>query len=164
MEQWGQFSIQKQLLDRNLQRFRGGLVFKARRLLCHATLGLRVIKKEKKKSLRIRGGWGVSGQPLSSKHGTYETVKVFGVMRLPRRTICFFSPSGSCSKWPANSQFKNNCLTGMCSGSEAGLQSRLADFCVIQLSRLESFFLSGLPIRRGVGRFRAAAVGRTWYI
>ena len=33
---------------RNVQRFRGGLAFKARRLLYHSTLGLRVIKKKKK--------------------------------------------------------------------------------------------------------------------
>jgi len=32
-----------------VQRFRGGLVFKADRLVCHSTLGLRVIKKKKKK-------------------------------------------------------------------------------------------------------------------
>ena len=37
-----------QLLRRNVKRFRGGLVFKAHRLLCHSTLGLRVIKKKKK--------------------------------------------------------------------------------------------------------------------
>ena len=30
---------------RNVQRFRGGLVFKAHRLLYHSTLGLRVIQK-----------------------------------------------------------------------------------------------------------------------
>ena len=40
---------QVQLLGRNVERFRGGLVLKARRLLCHSTLGSRVIKKEKKK-------------------------------------------------------------------------------------------------------------------
>jgi len=39
----------EQLLHRNVQRFRGGLVFKAHRLLCHSALGLRVIKKKKKK-------------------------------------------------------------------------------------------------------------------
>jgi len=33
---------------RNVQRFRGGLVFKAHRLVYHSTLGLRVIKKKKK--------------------------------------------------------------------------------------------------------------------
>ena len=33
---------------RVVQRFRGGLVFKAHRLLHHSTLGLRVIKKKKK--------------------------------------------------------------------------------------------------------------------
>jgi len=36
-----------QLLSRNVKRFRGGLVFKAHRLLYHSTLGLRVIKKKK---------------------------------------------------------------------------------------------------------------------
>jgi len=32
----------------NMQRFRGGLVFKAHRLVYHSTLGVRVIKKKKK--------------------------------------------------------------------------------------------------------------------
>ena len=36
------------LLHRNVQRFRGGLVCKAHRLLYHSTLGLRVITKKKK--------------------------------------------------------------------------------------------------------------------
>jgi len=36
-----------------MQRFRGGLVFKAHRLLYHSTLGLRVIKKKKKKGLGL---------------------------------------------------------------------------------------------------------------
>ena len=40
--------IQVQLLDRNVMWFRGGLVFKAHRLLYHSTLGSRVIKKKKK--------------------------------------------------------------------------------------------------------------------
>ena len=35
------------LLYRNVQRFRGGLAFKAHRLVYHSTLGLRVIKKKK---------------------------------------------------------------------------------------------------------------------
>ena len=35
----------------NHLRFRGGLVFKAHRLLYHSTLGLRVIKKKKKNRL-----------------------------------------------------------------------------------------------------------------
>jgi len=36
-----------ELLYRHLQRFRGGLVFKAHRRVYHSTLGLRVIKKKK---------------------------------------------------------------------------------------------------------------------
>ena len=35
-----------QLLYRKMQRFRGGLVFKARRRLNHSTLGVRVIKRK----------------------------------------------------------------------------------------------------------------------
>jgi len=37
----------------NVQRFRGGLVFKAHRLLYHSTLGLRVIKKKKRCAFRV---------------------------------------------------------------------------------------------------------------
>ena len=40
-------TFEEQLLYRNVQRFQGGLVFKAHRLLYHSTLGLRVIKKKK---------------------------------------------------------------------------------------------------------------------
>jgi len=39
--------LQKLLAE--MWRFRGGLVFKAHRLLYHSTLGLNIIKKEKKK-------------------------------------------------------------------------------------------------------------------
>jgi len=42
-----QFPISEQLLSRNVERFRGGLVFKAHRLLYYSTLGTRVIKKKK---------------------------------------------------------------------------------------------------------------------
>ena len=41
-----EFCIDNQLLRRNVKWFRGGLVFKAHRLLFHSTLGLRVIKKK----------------------------------------------------------------------------------------------------------------------
>jgi len=49
-----QLSIYEQLLYRNAQRCRRGLVFKARRLLYHSTLGWRVIKKKEKR-------WGAQG-------------------------------------------------------------------------------------------------------
>ena len=42
------------LLDRNVQWFRGVLVFKAHRLLHHSTLGVRVIEKKKKDGMRTR--------------------------------------------------------------------------------------------------------------
>ena len=38
---------------RNVQRFRGGLVCKAHRLVYHSTLGLRLIKKKKKKKIGV---------------------------------------------------------------------------------------------------------------
>jgi len=41
-------------LLRHLQRFRGGLVFKAHRFLYHLTLGLRVIKKKVCRRLLLR--------------------------------------------------------------------------------------------------------------
>ena len=56
------FSAVLHLLDRNVNRFRGGLVFKAHRLLYHSTLGLRVIKKKKKnerfRSKKVKGQTG----------------------------------------------------------------------------------------------------------
>ena len=42
-----QFSIYQQLPRINVKRFRGGLVFKAHRLVYHSPLGWRVIKKKK---------------------------------------------------------------------------------------------------------------------
>ena len=44
----------KQLLYGNVQRFQGGLVFKAHRLLCHSTQGLRVIKNKERGTLNFR--------------------------------------------------------------------------------------------------------------
>jgi len=50
-------NIQSQLLRRNVKRFRGGLVFKAHRLVYHSTLGLRLIKKNKKTGRWARWWW-----------------------------------------------------------------------------------------------------------
>ena len=51
-----------------VQRFRGGLVFKAHRFFYHPTLGLRVIKK--KKARNLRGGAVLGGVAVSYKRGT----------------------------------------------------------------------------------------------
>jgi len=48
-----------QVYTTNVQRFRGGLVFKAHRLLYHSTLGLKVLKK------RRRGEYGILGDPYA---------------------------------------------------------------------------------------------------
>ena len=45
--------LEKVLLSRNVKRFRGGLVVKAHGLLYHSTLGLRVIKKKKRRQDEI---------------------------------------------------------------------------------------------------------------
>ena len=47
------FSIWEQLLRRNMKQFRGGLVVKAHRLVCHSTLDSIVIKTKKKRKLRV---------------------------------------------------------------------------------------------------------------
>ena len=54
-------------VHRNVKRFRGGLVFKAHRLVYHSTLGLRVIKKKKKigrlpADIATGSGFGVQGK------------------------------------------------------------------------------------------------------
>ena len=52
-----QFSIYEQLLRRNVERFRAGLVVKAHILVYHSTLRWRLVKEKKRtfKSLYIRG-------------------------------------------------------------------------------------------------------------
>jgi len=53
------------LLYRNVPWIRGGLVFKSHRLLYHSTLGLRVIKKKKKKSQWLQGPTAVRSRPAA---------------------------------------------------------------------------------------------------
>ena len=59
------------------QRFRGGLVFKAHRRVYHSTLGLRVIKKNKKKESDLPEVRPKSNHPPEAlqKRGTHKTVK-----------------------------------------------------------------------------------------
>ena len=48
----------EQLLSTNVKRIRGGLVFKAHRLLYHSSLGSRVTKKKRKKGrVRLSEPW-----------------------------------------------------------------------------------------------------------
>jgi hypothetical protein len=63
------FSIQEQLLRRNVKRSRGGLVFRTHRLVYHSTLGSRVIKK----SSVFRG------QDSEAVFWTAELVRCIGV-------------------------------------------------------------------------------------
>ena len=53
--------MKKHLHYRNVQRFRGELVFKAHRLLYHSTLGLRVTKKKEKTRFSFAKHPGVQG-------------------------------------------------------------------------------------------------------
>ena len=50
---------EEQLLYRIVQRFRGGLVFKAHRLLYHSTLGLRVIQQKRKRRMDAHTKWHI---------------------------------------------------------------------------------------------------------
>jgi len=59
-------SIQEEVLSRNVERFRGGFVFKAHRLLYHSTLGLMVKKKKKKKKVP-RGRCGTAGRRIGGE-------------------------------------------------------------------------------------------------
>ena len=64
-----------------VQRFRGGLVFKAHRLLNHSTLGLRVTNKKKKK---VPGSFRVAGRaPLGGQEGMF--LREFCIDNLPDR-------------------------------------------------------------------------------
>jgi len=53
---------------RDVHRFRGGLVFKAHRLLHHPTLGLRVIKKKKRWAARSMRRWGPNSDSVLVTH------------------------------------------------------------------------------------------------
>ena len=57
---------QEQLLRINVKRSRGGLVFKAHRLLYHSTLGLRVIKNKRKWRRHTRQAPSTSPPPAPS--------------------------------------------------------------------------------------------------
>jgi len=74
------------VLHRKMQRFRGGLVFKADRIVYHSTLGLRVIKKK---------GGAAREAPVASSHEQVLCLlpricrdhrdAVYGVHRAPLR-------------------------------------------------------------------------------
>ena len=66
----------------NVQRFRGGLVFKAQRPLYHSTLGLRVIKKKQKTRLDgDREGFVVrTDHPLQNGRLTKNLGQVFVIL------------------------------------------------------------------------------------
>jgi len=68
-----------------VQRCRGGLVFKAHRLLYHSTLGLRVIQKMKEETPSARAGFGLKVQGPGYEVGLGFRVKGFGVWDLGLR-------------------------------------------------------------------------------
>ena len=71
----------EQLLYGNMQRFQGGLVFKAHRLLCHSTQGLRVIKKKKRGTLNFRLEGNIEEEEKTSSGGEqFIVVEVQGYL------------------------------------------------------------------------------------
>ena len=72
-------------LRRNVKRFRGGLVFKAHRLLYHSTLGLRIIKK-RRRGCTSRAG-GEDGEVSALQHRNLPSLSD-SRFRLLRRGTC----------------------------------------------------------------------------
>ena len=62
------------------QRFRGGLVFNTHRLWYHSTLGLRVMKKKKRRSV-----WGVGYGGKTPPRGWRRQAPCSGTSRAPAR-------------------------------------------------------------------------------
>ena len=62
------------LLRRNVKRFRGGLVFKAHRLVYHSTLGWRIIKKKKKKSGVRAAARRTALEPIRHTQGSHGQI------------------------------------------------------------------------------------------
>jgi len=77
------------LLDRTVQRFRGGLVFEAHRLFHHSTLGLRVIKKKKGHVRVIRGEGAFLVRGLGARLAHYRRVTA-----RPQRVSTKYEASG----------------------------------------------------------------------
>ena len=93
-----QWNVQEQLLRRNVKRFRGGLVFQGHSLLYHSTLGLRVIKERRMRSVRPEPLWNVQGHnptpgalpirpPVSAKKKSYPYPHG-GVRSVHQKSIC----------------------------------------------------------------------------
>ena len=77
-----QFSISEQLHYRIVQRFQGGLVFQADRLVYHSTLGSRVMKKKKRPAppgaaWRGTNSSAPSRYPLPSRQETLQNISSF---------------------------------------------------------------------------------------
>ena len=76
------------LLSGNVERFRGGLAFKAHRLVYHSTLDSRVIKKKKKKLRQVKVVHGRRLEPpLPAIQDEYSA------------EIWSGSEEGSCLRW-----------------------------------------------------------------
>ena len=144
------FSIQEQLLCRNVERFRGGLVFMAHILVYYSTLGSRVTMKKKKTCPRCpvpseeRSSRNVLNTVLPEGHGQNLAWTACDV---PGAPLSFGTAHPAAPVKPAkpNPQFgplgwlvahhtqpksrvpKNNCFAELSRGSEEGSCLRLID-------------------------------------
>ena len=114
-----------------MQRFRGGLVFKAHRLLYHSALGLIVRKKKKKRILPIKPIALEKMGPASASSGF--SVELAVCMGVDLDDIFFLSVYITFIIAFGRTYIKNNRLAEMCSGSEEGAYSGLMDLCITQL-------------------------------
>ena len=121
----------RDLLHRNVQRFRGGLVCKAHILFNHSIVGLRVIKKKREEYLTDltptsstlnHHPYTLNHQPCTLNHQLYTL----------HHQPC--TPNHHLQPETLNRKaWRHNYSTKMCSGSEAGSYLRLTDLCITQL-------------------------------
>ena len=85
-------AIREQLLYRNVQRFRGGLVLEAHTLCVSLDSRLASTKGEKGKKKRTCAASSSSSLPLLSENGTTEKVSNIFVLKMAKvkARICFF--------------------------------------------------------------------------
>ena len=84
------------MLYRNVQRFRGGLVFKAHGLLYHSTLGLRAIKKREEEVRGVDEVWLVREAVLRAVDREHTAPPLLGCLHVGRpATHAAVSPSHS---------------------------------------------------------------------
>ena len=79
----------------HMKRFRGGLLFKAHRLLHHSTLGVRVIKRERGKHAALRiTKWAWPNRPRQGESRAAECERFRGELVFKAHRLLYHSTLG----------------------------------------------------------------------